>query len=670
RTVAAGSPGRGVYEREERRFLLRDREAEQRSADRLRDLGFKSDASAHPGEPPLRVPTGRIPKAVPALLAEGWSVEAEGKLYRSAGRFKLAVASGIDWFELRGEADFEGQTVRLPALLAALRRGEKFVPLSDGSLGLLPEEWIRKFAPVAGLGEAAEDHLRFRSVQAALLDAWLADEPVSCDATFERARERLRTFSGVAPAQEPPGFRGALRPYQHAGLGWLHFLRDFGFGGCLADDMGLGKTVQVLALLESRRERRLEEKLPPSLVVVPRSLVFNWLAEAAHFTPRLRVLDHTGAGRSKEEDPFAGCDLVLATYGTLRQDVAALRKVEFDYVILDEAQAIKNADSQTAKAARLLRGRHRLALSGTPVENHLGELWSLLEFLNPGILGASATLSAHSEELRDPAPETRELLARALRPFILRRTKEQVAPELPAKTEQTLYCELPPKQRRLYDELRDHYRSSLGARIDQQGLGRTKILVLEALLRLRQAACHPGLLDRDRAAEPCAKLDLLLPQLREVLAEGHKALVFSQFTSFLALVRDHLDAEGISYLYLDGRTRDRQARVETFQSDPECRLFLISLKAGGLGLNLTAADYVYLLDPWWNPAVEAQAIDRAHRIGQLRPVFASRLVARDTVEEKILDLQKTKRDLADAVIQADKSLLAALSREDLEMLLS
>ena len=672
--VAADSSGRGVYRREERRLLLRDVEAERRSADRLRDLGFKLDKYVS-AEAPWRIAAGRVPRVLPALLAEGWSVEAEGKLYRSAGRLKMAVASGVDWFELRGEADFEGQTVRLPELLAALRRGERYVPLSDGSLGLLPEEWARKFAPVAGLGEAEGDHLRFRSVQAALLDAWLADEPApaTCDAAFERARERLRGFAGVEPAQAPPGFQGELRPYQHAGLGWLHFLRDFGFGGCLADDMGLGKTVQVLALLESRRElreRRPEEKLPPSLAVVPRSLVFNWLAEAARFAPRLRVLDHTGTGRARDGDPFAGHDLVLTTYGTLRQDVAALRKVEFDYVILDEAQAIKNADSQTAKAARLLRGRYRLALSGTPVENHLGELWSLLEFLNPGILGASSTLSAHAEELRDPATETRGLLARALRPFILRRTKEQVAPELPAKIEQTLYCELPPRQRRLYDELRDHYRDSLGARIEAQGLGRTKILVLEALLRLRQAACHPGLVDRDRAAEPCAKLDLLLPQLREVLAEGHKALVFSQFTSFLALVREHLDAEGISYLYLDGRTRDRQAKVETFQSDPDRRLFLISLKAGGLGLNLTAADYVYLLDPWWNPAVEAQAIDRAHRIGQERPVFASRIVARDTVEEKILELQKSKRQLADAVIQADESLLAGLSREDLELLLS
>ncbi len=674
--VPAGAQGRGLYQREERRFLLRDLETERRSAGRLQELGFRPDPSPPPDKPPLRVPASRIPKAVPALLAEGWSVEAEGKLYRSAGRFKMAVASGVDWFELHGEADFDGETIRLPALLAALRRGEKFVPLSDGSLGLLPEEWMKKLAPMAGFGEAEGDHVRFRPSQAALLDAWLADEEATCDEAFERARERLRGFAGIAPAAAPPEFRGELRAYQRAGLGWLHFLRDFGFGGCLADDMGLGKTVQVLALLESRRAARAAEGLPPSLVVMPRSLVFNWLAEAAHFAPRLRVLDHTGIGRARDGEAFAALvqedhDLVLTTYGTLRQDVGELRKVEFDYVILDEAQAIKNADSQTAKAARLLRGRHRLALSGTPVENHLGELWSLLEFLNPGFLGASPFLRTQAGELlRDPAPETRGMLARALRPFLLRRTKEQVAPELPAKIEQTLYCELPPRQRRLYDELKDHYRGALGARIGEQGLGNVKILVLEALLRLRQAACHPGLLDRDRAAEPCAKLDLLLPQLREVLAEGHKALVFSQFTSFLALLRQQLDAEGIPYLYLDGRTRDRQEKVEAFQSDPESRLFLISLKAGGLGLNLTAADYVYLLDPWWNPAVESQAIDRAHRIGQVRPVFASRIVARDTVEEKILELQKTKRDLADAVIQADRSLISGLSREDLEMLLS
>jgi len=680
REVAAGALIPGLYQKEGRRFLFRDSRAEQQAAVRLEELGFRPDSEGVPEKFPMQIPPGRVPDVVRTLLAEGWSVEAQGKLYRAPGSFRLNVSSGLDWFELHGGAVFEsaggGETVRLPALLAALRRGDNYVLLGDGTFGAIPEEWLKKLAPVTRMAHTESDHLRFQSTQAALLDAWLSGEPeATCDAAFEQSRERLRGFAGITPAEAPEQFHGTLRGYQKAGLGWLHFLRDFNFGGCLADDMGLGKTVQVLALLETRRERRISEGLPPSLVVVPRSLIFNWRAEAAQFTPELRVLDFSGAGRARhagEDDSFAAFadfDLVLTTYGTLRKDIAALRQTEFDYVILDEAQAIKNADSQTAKAARLLHGRHRLALTGTPVENHLGELWSLLEFLNPGLMGPSSNLRSQTA-VRNPGQAERELLSRTLRPFILRRTKEQVAADLPAKVEQTLFCELPPKQRRLYDELRDHYRATLGKKVGEHGMGRVKILVLEALLRLRQAACHPALLDPERADEPCAKLDLLIPQLREIIDEGHKALVFSQFTTFLALLRRQLDAEGIPYLYLDGRTRDRQERVEKFQSDPECPLFLISLKAGGLGLNLTAADYVYLLDPWWNPAVEAQAIDRAHRIGQTRPVFASRLVARDTVEEKILELQKSKRALADAIIQADQSLIAGLSREDLELLLS
>ncbi|HYO12540.1 MAG TPA: DEAD/DEAH box helicase [Thermoanaerobaculia bacterium] len=668
--VAAGAGRRGVYAKEDRRFLLRDRDAEDQALARLAPLGFRAGAADASGEPTLRIAPGRLPAAVRTLLAEGWSIEAQGKLYRRPGSFQLRVASGIDWFELHGEVDFEGEAVGLPRLLAALRRGEEFVPLGDGSVGLLPEEWLKRWAPLAGLGETEGDHLRFQMPQALLLDAWLADEPAAtCDEVFAAARERLRSFTGIAPAHEPPGFQGTLRPYQRLGLAWLHFLRDFRLGGCLADDMGLGKTVQVLALLEHRRERRAAEGLPPSLVVVPRSLVFNWMAEAAKLTPALRVLDHSGAGREQTLESFADHDVVLITYGTLRRDIAALKEMELDYVILDEAQAIKNAGSQTAKAARLLHGRHRLALTGTPIENHLGELWSLLEFLNPGFLG-SALFRTRTAELRNPDAPAREALARAVRPLVLRRTKSQVAPELPERVEQTLFCELPSRQRKLYDELRDYYRAVLDKRIGAQGLGRAKLLVLEALLRLRQAACHPALVDRGHADDPCAKLDLLLPQLAEVLEEGHKVLVFSQFTSFLSLLRRRLDADGLPYLYLDGKTRNRQALVEAFQSEAGSPLFLISLKAGGLGLNLTAAGYVYLLDPWWNPAVEAQAVDRAHRIGQTRTVFAYRLVARDTVEEKILQLQAGKRALADAIIQADQSVVANLSREDLALLLS
>ncbi len=297
-------------------------------------------------------------------------------------------------------------------------------------------------------------------------------------------------------------------------------------------------------------------------------------------------------------------------------------------------------------------------------------LWSLFEFLNPGMLGEAKVLQMAGGLARNPSEDARKLLSQALRPFILRRTKQQVARELPAKTEQTIFCELEGAQRQQYDDLRRHYRDTLLARVAEQGMGRSKMGVLEALLRLRQAACHPGLLDVKRADEASAKLDILIDQLDEVLQEGHKALVFSQFTSLLSIVRRRLDKDGIRYAYLDGQTRDRQERVEPFQNDPDCGLFLISLKAGGLGLNLTAAEYVFLLDPWWNPAVESQAIDRAHRIGQTRPVFAYRLIARDTVEEKMLELQRTKRELADAILGEDNSLIRDLKREDLELLLS
>jgi superfamily II DNA or RNA helicase len=662
--VTERQAGRGVYQADRHRLLLRDRDAEAVAAARLAELGFRPAGSN--GDLGLELAPRNLPRVVQTLLAEGWHVEAEGKVYRPPGEFKMEVRSGIDWFELDGGVSFGDQTVPLPELLAALERGADSVKLGDGSYGMLPEEWLKKYAPLAGLGTKAGDKLKFKPTQVGLLDALLTSQPaITFDETFGKLRDELHGFEGVQPADPPKGFVGQLRPYQREGLGWLRFLERYGFGGCLADDMGLGKTVQVLALLEARRAA----KAGPSLVVVPRSLVFNWIEEAGRFAPALRVLDHTGPGRGKPGPHFDEHDLILTTYGTLRRDAPHFKDFGFDYCILDEAQAVKNASSESAKAVRLLRGKHRLALSGTPIENHLGELWSIFEFLNPGMLG---TVSVFQGGLggRSPAPESREVLARALRPFILRRTKEQVAKDLPEKLEQTLHCELEPPQRKLYNELRAHYRQSLLAKVDKDGLNRSKVQVLEALLRLRQAACHPGLIDPDKAGEPSAKLEALLPLLAEVLDEGHKALVFSQFTKFLAIVRDRLDAEGVVYEYLDGRTRNRAARVERFQTDPDCKLFLISLKAGGVGLNLTAADYVFLLDPWWNPAVEAQAVDRAHRIGQSKKVFAYRLIAHDTVEEKVLELQQNKRDLADAIINADNSLIRNLGRDDLELLLS
>lgn len=658
----------------QRRRIRRDLGFEAAAADDLRSAGFRSETD-FAGQPRWRLAPGKLPAAVRRIFALGWNVEAEGRLFRRPGALQLNVSSGIDWFELRGDVDFEGQHTPFPRLLTALRKGESTVVLEDGTLGMIPEEWLRRYGILAGLGADGKDHIRFSRSQAGLLDALLESQPeATCDSVFEQARGQLKGFVGIVPADPTPEFCGRLRPYQRDGLGWLHFLREFGFGGCLADDMGLGKTVQVLALLDVRRKSGVQgsaEADPPrpSLAIVPKSLVFNWKQEAARFTPGIRVLDHTGSLRVKAGEHLEAYDLILTTYGTLRRDADYLKDIEFDYVILDEAQAIKNATTASAKAVRLLRGKNRLALSGTPIENHLGELWSLFEFLNPGMLGSASVFQLGADDLRNPDAETRKLLSRALRPFILRRTKEQVASDLPPKQEQFLYCELDAPQRRLYNELRDYYRRSLMERVEQDGIGRSKMQVLEALLRLRQAACHPGLIDRNRTGEASAKLDLVLPQIEEVLEEGHKILVFSQFTSFLAIVRDRLDREKVVYEYLDGQTRDRSRPVERFQNDPACRLFLVSLKAGGLGLNLTAAEYIYLLDPWWNPAVERQAIDRAHRIGQTRPVFAYRVIARDTVEEKVLELQRTKQDLADAIISADSSLIRDLRREDLELLL-
>jgi superfamily II DNA or RNA helicase len=663
--------GRAIIDRARQRIVHRQPEAEEEARDRLLALGARHEFSWQSGKQTLVIAPRDLPNLVSTLVAEGWYVEAEDKRYRPAGAARATVSSGVDWFELEGGVTFGDQKVALPKLLAALRRGENSIRLDDGTYGILPTTWLERYAGIAALSPSKEDDpaLRFARSQSTLLDALLAAVPeTTTDEAFEKISRELHAFETVQPRDPPSSFVGELRPYQRDGLGWLFFLRRFGLGGCLADDMGLGKTVQVLALLEHLRT----DAAGPSLVVVPRSLIFNWQQEAARFTPALRVRDYTGAHRRRGGLDPAEFDLLLTTYGTLRRDAPLLRDVEFEYAILDEAQAIKNTTTASAKAARLLRARHKLAVSGTPIENSLNELWSLFEFLNPGMLGAArgfhALKAQHAEE-EGELPGGRELLARALRPFILRRTKEEVARDLPLKQEQTLMVELETSQRKLYDELRDHYRKNLLARVAEVGLERSKIHVLEALLRLRQAACHPGLIDQKRASDAGSKLDVLIDKLKELVAEGHKALVFSQFTSFLALVVARLDREKIPYEYLDGQTRDRAERVQHFQSEKGPPVFLISLRAGGQGLNLTAADYVFVLDPWWNPAVENQAIDRAHRIGQTRPVIAMRLIARDTVEEKVLELQQTKRELAEAILGADAGMLARITREDLELLL-
>lgn len=651
-----------VVEGGRRQLVQRDSEREADHHHRLGELGFRSSTSHRGSGDRLEIVQRALPDATRTLLAEGWEIEIDGTHYRPAETPHLAVTSGIDWFDITADDEVPG-TVPFPLLLQALERGLSQVAMPDGSVAVLPGDWLEKNRFWLAAGERQGEGLRFSAAQAALVEAWLEDEvAVDYDAAFGQLTKRLAAAPG--PAETPTGFVGVLREYQREGLAWLEHLSAAGLGGCLADDMGLGKTIQLLAFLVARPR---SAGFGPSLVVAPKTLVDNWCAEAGRFTPGLVVQAHGGAARAKSAQAFAAADVVITSYDLLRRDLALFGGIRWQTVVLDEAQAIKNKETATAKAARRLTAAFRVAATGTPVENHLGELWSLFEFLNPGLLGRA--LLGSKAGGRDLPEDVRERLARGLRPFLLRRTKAQVAPDLPPKTEQTVWCELEPAQRRLYDELRDHYRAALTQRVAKVGMKRSAIQVLEALLRLRQAACHPGLLDRRGTLEATsAKFDELLPRLAELREEGHKALVFSQFTSLLALLRQELDRAGVVYEYLDGQTENRGARVERFQTDPDCPLFLISLKAGGFGLNLTAAEYVFLLDPWWNPAVEAQAIDRTHRIGQERPVFAYRLIAKNTVEERILELQAKKRELADAIFAADASPLASLTREDLELL--
>jgi SNF2 family DNA or RNA helicase len=645
------------------RVLRRDAAAESQLVVVLTELGGQK----RPGMRGWAIPRTVFPELTSELLRRGWSLEVPGKLYRPWVRATPAIRSGTDWFSLEGPVEFDGLTVPLPELLRALKAREQMVPLGDGTFGVLPEEWLERLSMLSQLAEVTAGDLRFQRSQASLLASLLPDAASTADDGFQKARAALAGFDRVRAVSAAPGFTGELRPYQCEGLGWLQFLEEFGFGGCLADDMGLGKTVQVLAFLHDRWRRAGPGGAGAALIVVPRSLLANWRDEAARFTPELSLLIHAGTNRGTSPEDLQKNALVITTYGTLRRDVELIAAASFSYVILDEAQAIKNAETGAAKAARAIGAPHRLALTGTPIENHLLEIGSMMEFLNPGFLGRKALL----ERLREDATDRTlaATLRTALAPFILRRTKASVERQLPSRTEQTILCELDVDQRRRYDDLARHYRALLLERAKGMDRGAERMLTLEALLRLRQAACHPALLDPALAQESSAKLEALLPILAEVVSAGHKALVFSQFTTLLALVRGRLDEEKLSYEYLDGKTVDRAERVARFQEDAGIGIFLISLKAGGMGLNLTAADYVFIMDPWWNPAVEAQAIDRAHRIGQTRPVCAYRLIAAGTVEERILALAANKQELADILLATEAGPLERLSREDLERLL-
>lgn len=536
-------------------------------------------------------------------------------------------------------------------VIAAWVAGDELVSLPTGGWAPLPVDWLEQY------GDRLADLLAARDATGRVARHALFDLARLCEELdhppppeLEGIRALVTNFEGIPDAPLPDDFTGELRDYQQQGINWLHFLREAQMGGVLADDMGLGKTIQALCMVRTN-----------TLVIAPRSVLRNWENEANRFRPDLKVSIYHGPDRKLDRS----ADMIITTYALLRGDQEKLTKDQWEMVIMDEAQAIKNPQSQVAQASFKVDAKFRLTLTGTPVENRLEELWSQMHFVNPGLLGGRKDFDErYAQPIARADAGVASHLRERIRPFVLRRLKREVAPELPPRTEVVLRCQLSPTERGVYNTVRAATQAKM---VERMGTGNV-MAALEALLRLRQASCHSGLVP-GQEAEGSSKIDLLIDTLTSIIAEGHKSLVFSQWTGLLDRIEPHLKQANIPFIRLDGQTRDRQGMVDVFQSDDGPPVMLISLKAGGTGLNLTAADHVFLVDPWWNPAVEDQAADRTHRIGQDKPVLVYRLVAEDTVEERIIALQQRKRALAEAALGgADQA--AAITREDLMALLA
>lgn len=600
-----------------------------------------------------------LSSVIECALEKGWEVYAQQRPVSIGKNFVLKANSGLDWFDINAEFEFGSQTILLPQLLQSMRSGSRMIRLDDGSTGVLPQEWIHKLSPLMNIGELSERGLRLSRLQTLLLSSSFEKSRFSGeDQGIRSLYELLEEIKLMKPGVVHKKLKGKLRSYQKTGLGWLTVLSENKIGGILADDMGLGKTVQVLALLAQTK------KTLPHLIVAPKSVIFNWENEAKKFTPHLKTLVYAGSNRHLLAEKLDSHDLIFVTYQTLRNDIEILRKRSFDFLIIDEAHYAKNSQAQISVSLKLIKAERKFALTGTPVENSLDDLFTILSIINPGLMSDSQS----TRWSKETDPDKIRILARSLSPFILRRSKKEVLKDLPEKSEQILVCELSESEQKKYDELKSFYWNQLTQKFETKGFAKSKIEILEALLRLRQAACHQGLLDPKLIKQPSAKFELVLDQLQSVVRDGHKALVFSQFTGLLKLFENKIVSLGMSYEYLDGQTKDRAARVTRFQEDSKCSVFLISLKAGGVGLNLTAADYVFILDPWWNPAAESQAIDRAHRIGQKNKVFAYKVIAKGTIEEKIIDMQRSKKQIADAIVSENTSMLKSLKISDLATL--
>jgi hypothetical protein len=634
----------------------RDEIGERRLTERLRDELFLvpgrrvdfDGQEANKFAAKLRDFQTRLGLEPGAMLVRAAPVQAKIKINGDTLNIEFEVpddgAGTTDGAPRRGKASAE-------AVLRAWQDGLSLVPLQGGGWAPLPSDWLEKFGDrVADLLAARDADGRVSRVSIPALSALCDDLDQPRPPSFDKLAPLIHGFESLPEVELPKDLTATLRAYQKVGVDWLCFLRDAGLGAVLADDMGLGKTLQTLCAVHGR-----------TLIVCPKSVLHNWEAEARRFRPGLSIAVYQGPRRELDKR----ADLTITTYAILRLDAERLAAETWDTVVLDEAQAIKNPDSQVSRAAYALKTDFPVALSGTPLENRLEELWSMFHFSHRGLLsGRSQFRDRYSLPIEQGNKKKLAELREKTKPFILRRLKREVAPELPPRTDMVLEIELDPSERELYTAVRAATQRDLLEKLQKGG---NVLQALEALLRLRQAACHPALVP-GQTAESSSKVEALLESLEQVAAEGHKALVFSQWTSLLDLVEPHLEKAGLRSVRLDGRTRDRAAVVNAFQADDGPPVMLTSLKAGGTGLNLTAADHVFLLDPWWNPAAEDQAADRAHRIGQERPVLVYRLIAKDTVEEGILALQAKKRALADAALEGSGD-AAGITREDLLALL-
>lgn len=577
----------------------------------------------------------------------------------------IVVNSGMDWFETAIKVKFNKETVALKHLHKSIRNKSKFVQLDDGTMGILPDEWIEKFTAYFGAGEVVEETIRTPNISYSAVEELYEDDILDQQVRSKLMyyKSKLNAFKEIETIAVPEGLNAELRGYQKEGLNWLNFLDEFNFGACLADDMGLGKTIQVIAFILSQRNKSAHNT---NLIVVPASLIFNWQKEVEKFAPSIKIRTIYGADRAKVVHDFHHHEIILTSYGTLLADIRFLKDYRFNYIFLDESQTIKNPDSQRYKAVRMLQSRNKVVLTGTPIENNTFDLYGQLSFACPGLLGTKQYFkqiySVPIDQFKDNKRAAE--LQRKINPFILRRTKEQVARELPDKTEMVIYCEMGEQQREVYDSAREEIRDFLMGRSEDE-LAKSSMHVLKGITKLRQICNSPALLNNDKFyGNASAKMDVLMEQI-ESKAPQHKILIFSQFVTMLDLIKEELETRNVRYEYLTGQTRNRQTVVESFQKNPEIRVFLISLKAGGTGLNLTQADYVYLVDPWWNPAVENQAIDRSYRIGQKKNVVAVRLICPDTVEEKIMMMQESKKEIANDLIKTEESIFKSLSKKDL-----